>query len=298
MRLGSQTNTPNECKLLSVRMDDVRACLGIQEGGELALTAIALLTGGDYHLGGAERVGHKQASPLCYLCVFCHICTKLTVRPRHALVQAIARHFRKTWAEMRQTVRSPRNPEASGTVQAVVCKFFPSLVFISYDVLRDHIDGIFLPPVEAQILFGPVKRAKQVSVAALPLRITCLGNALDFLVVRLLVQGLAVVKHLLRGKQSDEDVLEDLANLLAQSPEEHADVLRHDKCTGASQRPWLLRLAHVSGSCCILLSGACMVTFLASLSVALTFVLRPSHVANPLPLCHGILKSGVSAQQR
>ncbi|BDA47624.1 probable flap endonuclease GEN-like 1 at N-terminal half [Coccomyxa sp. Obi] len=101
------TNTPNECKLLSVRMDDVRACLGIQEGGELALTAIALLTGGDYHLGGADRVGQKQ--------------------------------------------------------------------------------------------------------------------------------GLAVVKHLLRGKQSDADVLEDLESLLAQSPEEHADVLSHDKCTGCKR---------------------------------------------------------------
>ncbi|CAL8471936.1 g11478 [Coccomyxa elongata] len=101
------TNTPNECKLLSVRMDDVRACLGIREGGELALTAIALLTGGDYHLGGADRVGQKK--------------------------------------------------------------------------------------------------------------------------------GLAVVKHLLRGKQSDADVLEDLADLLAQSPEEHADVLSHDKCTGCKR---------------------------------------------------------------
>ena len=49
-------------------MDDVRACLGIQEGGELALTAIALLSGGDYHLGGAEKVGQKQASLLVPTC--------------------------------------------------------------------------------------------------------------------------------------------------------------------------------------------------------------------------------------
>ncbi len=49
-----------------------------------------------------------------------------------------------------------------------------------------------------------------------------------------------MVKHLLRGKQSDANVLEDLADLLAQSPEDHADVLSHDKCTGATQHPWLL----------------------------------------------------------
>ncbi len=50
-------------------MDDVRACLGIQEGGELALTAIALLSGGDYHMGGAEKVGQKQASLLVPTCM-------------------------------------------------------------------------------------------------------------------------------------------------------------------------------------------------------------------------------------
>jgi hypothetical protein len=58
-----QTCTPNECKLSCVGMGDVRAYIGIEEGGELALTAIALLTGGDYHMGGAEGVGQKQVSP-------------------------------------------------------------------------------------------------------------------------------------------------------------------------------------------------------------------------------------------
>jgi len=49
-------------------MSDVRAHLGIERGGELALTAIALLTGGDYHLGGAEKVGSKQVSLLASSC--------------------------------------------------------------------------------------------------------------------------------------------------------------------------------------------------------------------------------------
>ena len=48
------------------------------------------------------------------------------------------------------------------------------------------------------------------------------------------LQALAVVKHLLRGHKSDADVLKDLAELLAQPAEEHAEVLRHEKCTGAS----------------------------------------------------------------
>ena len=41
-------------------MADVRAYFGIEEGGALALTALALLTGGDYNAGGADKVGHKQ----------------------------------------------------------------------------------------------------------------------------------------------------------------------------------------------------------------------------------------------
>ncbi|KAK9905956.1 hypothetical protein WJX75_009484 [Coccomyxa subellipsoidea] len=101
------TCTPNECKLSCVGMGDVRAYIGIEEGGELALTAIALLTGGDYHMGGAEGVGQKQA--------------------------------------------------------------------------------------------------------------------------------LAVVKHLLQGRTSDANVLDGLAEMLAQSPEEHAEVLKHDKCTGCKR---------------------------------------------------------------
>ena len=40
-------------------MADVRAYFGISRGGALALTAVALLSGGDYHQSGAERVGHK-----------------------------------------------------------------------------------------------------------------------------------------------------------------------------------------------------------------------------------------------
>lgn len=63
-----QTATPKDCELSRVRMSDVRAHLGIERGGELALTAIALLTGGDYHLGGAERIGSKQVSLLASFC--------------------------------------------------------------------------------------------------------------------------------------------------------------------------------------------------------------------------------------
>ncbi len=43
-----------------------------------------------------------------------------------------------------------------------------------------------------------------------------------------------MVKHLLKGQKSDVGVIDSLAELLAQPPEEHAEVLRHDKCTGAS----------------------------------------------------------------
>ncbi len=45
---------------MRVRMADVRRHLGIARGGECALTAVALLTGGDYNQGGAEGVGQKQ----------------------------------------------------------------------------------------------------------------------------------------------------------------------------------------------------------------------------------------------
>lgn len=41
-----------------------------------------------------------------------------------------------------------------------------------------------------------------------------------------------IVKYLLRGHSSDESVLNDLAALLEQSPEEHADILSHTQCTG------------------------------------------------------------------
>ena len=91
-----------------------------------------------------------------------------------------------------------------------------------------------LPCVKTPILCGCGKSSKTYYPFAV---------VSDLLVVGLLVQGLAVVKHLLRGKQSDADILENLADLLAESPEEHANVLSHDKCTGASQHPWLLTLA-------------------------------------------------------
>jgi hypothetical protein len=45
-------------------MEHVRKHLGLKYGGELALRAIALLTGGDYNQGGADRVGPKQVLSL------------------------------------------------------------------------------------------------------------------------------------------------------------------------------------------------------------------------------------------
>lgn len=42
-------------------MEDVRRMLGIQEGGQQALIAVAQLAGGDYDVQGAERVGDELA---------------------------------------------------------------------------------------------------------------------------------------------------------------------------------------------------------------------------------------------
>ncbi|CAL5220963.1 g3069 [Coccomyxa viridis] len=55
------TATPNQCVLSSLDMARVRAYLGISADGHLALIAMALLLGGDYHMRGAERIGPKQA---------------------------------------------------------------------------------------------------------------------------------------------------------------------------------------------------------------------------------------------
>ena len=55
-----QTATANQCALVSLDMARVRAYLGIRANGHLALIAMALLLGGDYHMRGAERIGPKQ----------------------------------------------------------------------------------------------------------------------------------------------------------------------------------------------------------------------------------------------
>ena len=61
-----QTATPNLCVLASLDMAQVRAYLGISADGHLALIAMALLLGGDYHMRGAEKIGPKQVRPSVY----------------------------------------------------------------------------------------------------------------------------------------------------------------------------------------------------------------------------------------
>ncbi len=61
-----QTATPNQCVLASIDMAKVRAYLGISADGHLALIAMALLLGGDYHMRGAERIGPKQVCASIY----------------------------------------------------------------------------------------------------------------------------------------------------------------------------------------------------------------------------------------
>ena len=56
-----QTGTPSQCALVRLDMSLVRQHLGLASGGHQALTAIALLVGGDYFIRGAERIGPKQA---------------------------------------------------------------------------------------------------------------------------------------------------------------------------------------------------------------------------------------------
>ena len=50
----------------------------------------------------------------------------------------------------------------------------------------------------------------------------------------MLAQAVAVVRHLLKGQQSDSEVLDDLAELLAAAPEEDLVLLSQGSCTGPS----------------------------------------------------------------
>lgn len=50
-----------DTKLSMCRMSDVQKMLGIHSGGQSALMAAAQLIGGDYNVGGADKVGHLGA---------------------------------------------------------------------------------------------------------------------------------------------------------------------------------------------------------------------------------------------
>ena len=56
-----QLGLPKHAELAYVHMADMRKQLGIASGGSQALTALAALSGGDYIVGGLEKVGEKAA---------------------------------------------------------------------------------------------------------------------------------------------------------------------------------------------------------------------------------------------
>jgi len=55
------SGSPEKCQLHVVRMESIRQTLGLAAGGAAALTAAAVLIGGDYNYGGASGVGHTMA---------------------------------------------------------------------------------------------------------------------------------------------------------------------------------------------------------------------------------------------
>ncbi|KAK9818436.1 hypothetical protein WJX72_012549 [[Myrmecia] bisecta] len=59
--LKLQTAEPGNAELVRCCMADVRRALGLKRGGQLALLAVGLLTGGDYDTQGATNVGHTYA---------------------------------------------------------------------------------------------------------------------------------------------------------------------------------------------------------------------------------------------
>jgi hypothetical protein len=54
-------DNPPRAELVLCRMSSVRRALGLREGGQAALVAVAQLAGGDYHVQGASRVGDALA---------------------------------------------------------------------------------------------------------------------------------------------------------------------------------------------------------------------------------------------
>jgi transcription elongation factor Elf1 len=54
-------DAPSRSELVLCRMASVRRALGLRTGGQAALVAVAQLAGGDYHVGGAAKVGDALA---------------------------------------------------------------------------------------------------------------------------------------------------------------------------------------------------------------------------------------------
>ena len=52
-----QTGQPKECELKRVRMASIRQRLGLTQGGAKALSVLAMMSGSDYDLDGAQGVG-------------------------------------------------------------------------------------------------------------------------------------------------------------------------------------------------------------------------------------------------
>ena len=61
------------------------------------------------------------------------------------------------------------------------------------------------------------------------------------------LQAVTVVHHLLRGREDDSGVLDDLAELLAAEPEEDIVLLSQGKCTGRAHAlpPAVVHTPHV-----------------------------------------------------
>ena len=70
-----QLNLPKTCLAHVSDMSRIRALFGLSTGGQLALTALAALAGGDYLVGGLKQVGEKYA-----LAVISHLLQGCTVR--------------------------------------------------------------------------------------------------------------------------------------------------------------------------------------------------------------------------
>ncbi|RMZ56870.1 hypothetical protein APUTEX25_002959 [Auxenochlorella protothecoides] len=62
--LKLSTLKPGECELVSCDLGDIRKALGIQRGGQVALSVIAMLAGSDYDLVGTSGVGSDDSGVL------------------------------------------------------------------------------------------------------------------------------------------------------------------------------------------------------------------------------------------